>query len=54
MNAINMKTQNNVIGLHDRLNLPGILKFFSKLTSTMCALQTCASDSHFCGTLFKS
>lgn len=40
MNVINMKTQNNVIGLHDRLNLHGILKFFSKLTSSMCALQT--------------
>lgn len=53
MNVINMKTRNDVIGLHDRLNLHGILKIFSKLTSTMFALQTTASDSYFCSTLFK-
>lgn len=35
MNAINMKTQNNVTGLHEQLNLHGLLKYFSKHTSTI-------------------
>jgi hypothetical protein len=47
MNVINMKTQNNVIGFHDRLNLHGILKFCSKLSSTMLQLQPLFSRNYY-------